>query len=68
MSHSVDREGLNAISLAIVQSAIDIHRTLGPGLLESIHRSCMVYELRERGLSFNVPALVSGLTRIVNRF
>jgi len=44
-------ERLNAISLAIVQSAIEVHRALGPGLLESIYRSCLCYEIRERGLA-----------------
>jgi hypothetical protein len=39
---------LNHISFLIIQSAIQIHRALGPGLLESIYRTCMIYELRER--------------------
>lgn len=43
-------ERLNAVSLAIVQSAIEVHRGLGPGLLESIYRSCLSYEIRARGL------------------
>ena len=42
---------LNKISFLIIQSAIEIHRTLGPGLLESIYRACLIYELRERGLT-----------------
>jgi len=46
----MDRAALDQISLTIIQAAIEIHRNLGPGLLESIYSACMVYELRERGL------------------
>ncbi len=42
---------LNHISFLIIQSAIQVHRVLGPGLLENIYRSCIIYELRERGLN-----------------
>ncbi len=42
---------LNLISYLIVQAAIEVHRILGPGLLESIYRACLIYELRERGLT-----------------
>jgi GxxExxY protein len=33
----------------IVEAAIKIHRTLGPGLLESAYQKCMAYELHCRG-------------------
>ena len=42
---------LNHISFLAIQAAIEVHRTLGPGLLESIYRACLIYELRERGLT-----------------
>ncbi|MSO29664.1 MAG: GxxExxY protein [Acidobacteria bacterium] len=76
----MDIERLNEISSAIVQSAIEVHRATAPGLLESAYRSCMIYELRERGLSvvllvhhaqllyFNVPVLVKGVKRLMNGF
>jgi GxxExxY protein len=35
---------------AIVQSAVEVHRELGPGLLESTYRSCLVEELRSRDI------------------
>lgn len=47
----MDRAALDRISLTIIQAAIEIHRHLGPGLLEGIYGACMVYELRERGLT-----------------
>jgi GxxExxY protein len=52
-------ERLNEVSSEIVQSAIEIHRALGPGLLESVYRSCMIYELRERGLSVAAERFVA---------
>ena len=36
----------------IIGAAIDIHRQLGPGLLESTYEECMVYELNERGIAY----------------
>jgi GxxExxY protein len=40
---------LNKITEAIIGAAIEVHRALGPGLLESAYVACLVYELRERG-------------------
>lgn len=40
---------LNKITEAIIGAAIEVHRALGPGLLESAYIACLVYELRERG-------------------
>ncbi len=34
----------------VIGAAIDIHKTLGPGLLESAYEECLFYELRERKL------------------
>jgi GxxExxY protein len=47
----MEPERLNKISFLIIQAAIEIHRVVGPGLLESTYRSCMIYELRQRGLT-----------------
>ncbi len=41
---------LNELSHAIIGAAIEVHRRLGPGLLESAYRVCLTYELRKRGL------------------
>ena len=40
---------LNELSGAILGAAIEVHRKLGPGLLESAYRVCLAYELRKRG-------------------
>src|ERR1700675_1453939 len=34
----------------IIGAAIDVHRALGPGLLESAYEACLIYELRFRKL------------------
>ena len=52
-------ERLNEISSGIIQSAIEVHRAVGPGLLESVYRSCMIYELAEHGFSIEAEQLVS---------
>jgi len=36
----------------IIAAAIEIHRALGPGLLESAYQSCLEHECRRRKLSF----------------
>ena len=41
--------GENEITDAIIGAAIEVHRRLGPGLLESVYRKCLAYELRKRG-------------------
>ncbi len=39
---------MNELSHAIIGAAIEVHRRLGPGLLESAYRVCLAYELRKR--------------------
>ena len=41
---------IEEIATTIVDSVIKVHRSLGPGLLESAYQSCLAYELRKRGL------------------
>ncbi len=40
---------INEITGAIIETAIEIHRRLGPGLLESVYRKVLAYELRKKG-------------------
>jgi len=40
----------NEISRIVVDTALYVHRALGPGLLESVYLEVMVHELRKRGL------------------
>jgi GxxExxY protein len=41
---------LDRISYLIIQAAIEIHKALGPGLLESTYRTCLIFELQVRNL------------------
>ena len=44
-------EVLNNISGQIIKGAIEVHKQLGPGLLESTYEGCLIYELVDSGLS-----------------
>ena len=37
----------------IIGSAIEVHRALGPGLLESVYEECLFYELMQQKLTVN---------------
>jgi len=55
----------NAISGAVIGAAIEVHRALGPGLLESAYEACLAYELTERDIPFErqkpIPILYKGV-------
>jgi len=40
----------NKIATQLIGTAIDVHRALGPGLLESAYAKCLAVELKDRGL------------------
>jgi GxxExxY protein len=42
---------INELSRRVVGAAIEVHRHLGPGLLESTYEACLVYELRQAGIA-----------------
>ena len=42
------------LSRSVIGCAIEVHRTLGPGLLESTYRQCLAYELSHSGISFQM--------------
>lgn len=44
----------NELSRIILDSAIQVHRSLGPGLLESAYQKCLTYELEQQGLNIEV--------------
>jgi len=43
---------LNQLSSKIISVAIEVHKELGPGLLESAYEECMCYEFRLRDIGF----------------
>lgn len=42
----------NELSYEIIGAAIEVHRHLGPGLLESAYEECLCYELDEKGIKY----------------
>jgi GxxExxY protein len=41
----------NELATIIVDASLEVHRELGPGLLESVYENCLAFELRQRGLN-----------------
>lgn len=50
LEHTELTEEENSLTGKIIGAAIDVHRALGPGLLESAYEACLVYELRLKKL------------------
>jgi GxxExxY protein len=48
----LEEDRINALTERVIGCAIEVHRTLGPGLLESIYRECLAMELAMNQLSF----------------
>jgi GxxExxY protein len=46
-----DKLELRGLTEKIIGAAIEVHRNLGPGLLESAYEACLVYELEAAGLA-----------------
>lgn len=44
----------NEIAKIVVDCAYQVHKRLGPGLLETVYQAALAYELRKRGLSIAV--------------
>jgi GxxExxY protein len=55
---------LNPLTSRIIGAAIEVHKVLGPGLLESIYETALCIELEERGLRYErqvrIPAYYKG--------
>jgi len=55
---------INQLSSKIIGAAIEVHRALGPGLLESAYEKCLCHELNQRELAFgrqrSLPVIYKG--------
>ena len=55
-----------ALTEQIIGSAMEVHKALGPGLLESVYEECLCHELHLRGLRFQrqvtVPVIYKGVS------
>ncbi len=47
----ITQKYINDIAYKIVGCAIEVHKHLGPGLLESVYETCLIEEIRNAGLS-----------------
>ena len=54
----------NELATEVIGAAIEVHREMGPGLLESIYEECLLHEIRERGIHAEqqvaIPVLYKG--------
>jgi len=50
MKHAGLGDEVERLASAVVHAALKVHRTLGPGLLESVYELCLAHELRKAGL------------------
>ncbi len=48
----MNREALNKLSKIILDSSIEVHKNLGPGLLESVYEICLCKEFRLRNINY----------------
>lgn len=60
------RDDYNTLTEAIIYSAIEVHKELGPGLLESVYENCLFEELKTNGISVQrqvkIPVIYKGKT------
>ena len=54
----ISQKYINEIAYKIVGCAIEVHKNLGPGLLESVYETCLIEELSEAGLNVQSPLFV----------
>jgi GxxExxY protein len=47
----LDRDKLNELSKEIFESALSVHREMGPGLLESVYQECLLKEFKLRNIN-----------------
>ena len=54
------------LSNKIIESAIEVHKYLGPGLLESAYEQCLAYELTQRKIQFKLQQPLPVLYKAIN--
>ena len=54
----ITKQSLKDLIYKVNGAAIEVHRELGPGLLESIYHTCLIEELIERGIEFQTEVKI----------
>jgi GxxExxY protein len=66
MKSGTTKKYLDELIYKVLGAAIEVHKILGPGLLESVYHKCMKHELYLRNIKFTsheiVPVLYKGIT------
>ncbi|MDI1355101.1 MAG: GxxExxY protein [bacterium] len=52
-SKTLSKSYLDGLTYRVLGAAIEVHKTIGSGLIESIYQQCMQEELEQRGISFS---------------
>lgn len=56
---------VDALATRIIGAAIEVHRALGPGLMESAYEKCLEHEFKLQGISFEtqvaIPVIYKGI-------
>jgi GxxExxY protein len=54
----ITQKYLDELTYKIIGCAIEVHRIMGPGLLESVYKRCFLHELKLRGLSWKCEQII----------
>lgn len=67
MNHrDTETQRLNQLTERVIGGCIQVHRALGPGLLESAYEKCVCYELSQAGLLFESQVALPVVYKDVN--
>jgi len=58
MNVESEKQRLNDLTEKIIGCAIEVHRAIGPGLLESAYEECLCFELAQAGIRFERQVLL----------
>lgn len=50
---------VNTLAASVIDAAFQVHKALGPGLLESVYEACLCHELKQRGIPFKSQVALS---------
>ena len=52
MTEEISKKYINDLTYKVNAAIIEVHKILGPGLIESVYHKCLKHELKLRGISF----------------